>query len=106
MSYDVKLNLARGEYYSGLVTARFLVKSLPSRDIFIDFRGSKIDELSVNGDIVQPKAEDQPVFHDHRIRVPTDILRANQFNEIKVYFLNIYRTDGVGLTTFTEASEG
>ena len=38
--------------------------------------------------------------------MPHDFLKAGERNHVKVYFLNKYRTDGVGLHTFVQKDEG
>ena len=48
VSYDVKLNLPRGEWYTGSVTVNFMVKQAPAHDVFFDFRGVKIDNYFIN----------------------------------------------------------
>ena len=42
ISYDVKLNLPRGEWFSGTVDIQFNISQVPSMDLFLDFRGIKI----------------------------------------------------------------
>ena len=43
ISYDLKLNLSRGEYFSGYIQITFKVLSLPQvASIPIDFRGIKV----------------------------------------------------------------
>lgn len=103
VAYDVKLNLPRGEHYSGCVQISFKVNSLSDRNLFIDFKGSKIDLYAVNGQTV---CASDATFKDHRIDLPKELLLVGQTNTVKVFFLNIYRTDGVGLVTFTDENDG
>ena len=51
VSYDCTLVLNKGSSYSGEVTIQFDVKDMKDegRTIFIDFRGKKVMEISVNG---------------------------------------------------------
>lgn len=103
MAYDVKLNLPRGDYYSGCVQISFKVNSLPDRNLFVDFRGSKIDLYTVNGYTV---CASEGTFKDHKIEMPKNMLIVGKTNVINVFFLNIYRTDGVGLVTYTDENDG
>jgi len=103
VAYDVKLNLPRGDHYSGCVQISFKVNSLSDRNLFIDFRGSKIDLYAVNGQTVFAS---DATFKNHRIELPKELLLVGQTNIVQVFFLNIYRTDGVGLVTFTDENDG
>jgi len=48
VSYDVRLNLPRGDWYSGSVDVSFKVTELPANDCFLDFRGIKIADYVLN----------------------------------------------------------
>ncbi len=49
MTYDLKLNLPRGDLYSGCIEITFSVsEQLPERPLYIDFRGYAIDQYTVN----------------------------------------------------------
>ena len=72
VSYDVKLNLPRGDWYSGTITVSFIVKEAPSHDIFLDFRGIMIDNFLVN----QEKAAGLNLFRNHHVMIPTAQLRV------------------------------
>ena len=74
----------------------FKVNNLPKNDdVSIDFRGLNIYDFKVNG----KKCE--TTFHDHKIRLPSANLKLGQINKAQLYFLNMYRTDGVGMCTYT-----
>ena len=101
VSYDLTLNLPRGEFYSGMILITFKVNQLPQNDdVSIDFRGMNIAEFLINDqDCVA-------YFKDHKVRLPLGNLLLGQRNTAKLYFLNRYRTDGVGLATYTEKACG
>ena len=42
VSYEVNLNMPRGDWYSGCVDVSFRVAELPTIECFFDFRGIKI----------------------------------------------------------------
>lgn len=96
VSYDLTLNLPRGEYFSGKISITFKVDSLPEDDdLQIDFRGIAISEFKLNG------LECETIFYDHKINLSSHKLQLGQPNIAEMYFLTKYRTDGVGLTTYT-----
>ena len=96
VKYDLTLNLPRGDYYSGKVIITFRVNQIPHNDdVQIDFRGLNIFEFKINGEQCDTS------FNEHKIRLPSASLLIDQENTAQVYFLNMYRTDGVGLSTFT-----
>jgi len=104
VSYDVKLNLPRGDWFSGCVDIKLNLKKAPTTDLFFDFRGIKIAEYVING---QPVAEDPSVFKNHHVKIPTSMLRVgDEVNTVKIYFMNKYRKDGVGLHSFTDKTDG
>ena len=102
VSYSVKLNLPRGDWYSGTVTARFTVKEAPMHDIFFDFRGIMIDNYAVNGQA----AAGENLFRNHHVVIPTAQLRVGEVNSVQIDFLNKYRKDGVGLHSFVDKVDG
>jgi hypothetical protein len=62
VSYDLTLNLPRGEYYSGKICITFRVNSVPDGDdLQIDFRGIAISEFKLNG------LDLWTTFNDHKI---------------------------------------
>ena len=99
VSYDVKLNLPRGGWYSGCVIAKFKVNKLPAKDLFLDFRGIKIANYEING---QPVQMTDTTFKNHHIVIPTAMLQSDQVNTAQIFFLNKYRNDGVGLHSFVD----
>ena len=99
VSYDVKLNLPRGDYFSGCVDVRFTVTQLPTNDTWLDFRGLKITEYQINGEAADSSKD---LFNNHHVLLPNAQLRVNQVNEVRIFFLNKYRTDGVGLHSFVD----
>ena len=41
-------------------------------------------------------------FRDHKVRLDVKALRPGERNIVKLYFLNAYRSDGVGLVSFVD----
>lgn len=77
VSYDLTLNLPRGDYYSGKIVITFRVNKLPHNDdVSIDFRGLYISEFQINGNYCETS------FHDHKIRLPRASLLLNQENTV------------------------
>lgn len=102
VSYDVKLNLPRGEWYSGHITVNFMVKEAPTHDIFLDYRGIMIDNYCVNSETVPS----QNSFRNHHVMIPSAMLRIGEQNTMTIEFLNKYRKDGVGLHSFVDKVDG
>ena len=71
VSYDVKLNLPRGDWFTGSTEIKFTVKETPNTNLFFDFRGIKIAEYSINGQAVAPNAN---IFKNHHVQIPTEML--------------------------------
>ena len=103
VAYDVKLNLPRGDWYSGCVEISFNLKQAPANELWFDFRGIKIAEYKINDEAV---ASDANTFKNHHVQIPTSMLRVGETNRAKIYFLNKYRKDGVGLHSFIDKVDG
>ena len=107
VSYDVKLNMARGDWFSGCATLTFKLLAMPSPEhatqIFIDCCATKIDKLSINGDLQPDSAS---LLKENCIPLATGCLLPQQLNTVKVYFLCKYSTTGVGLDTYIEQESG
>ena len=106
VNYDLKLNLPRGTYFSGYIEITFTVlrNNLMTQIEYIpvDFRGIRIASLEVNGAALRASST---TFEDHQVRLPVHLLRPGCTNSVKMYFLNAYRTDGVGLVSFIDKSD-
>jgi hypothetical protein len=95
VSYDVDLVLPKGEWYGGKVVVFFTLKSMPTSELFLDFRGVKVGQLDVNG------KEFVANFNGHHLEVPQSGLVLGN-NTLSVFIMNKYRKDGVGLHSFTD----
>jgi hypothetical protein len=47
-SYDVTFALPKGENYFGVCQANFTLVTVPTKPLFLDFRGVKIGQLTIN----------------------------------------------------------
>jgi len=103
VSYDVALNLPRGDWYSGCVDVSFKVTELPTTDCFLDFRGIQIAQYVINDEPVDMNAA---VFRNHHVNLPSGHLRVGETNTARIFFLNKYRKDGVGLHSFIDKVDG
>ena len=63
VKYDVALKLARGTHFYGDVQINFDLSEVPKKALFLDFRGLKINDYSING----TKIESGEIFTDHKI---------------------------------------
>ena len=73
VSYDVRLNLPKGDWYSGSVDISFKVSELPVTDCFIDFRGIKIADYELNG---APVELNVGIFRNHHVALPSGQLKV------------------------------
>ncbi|CAK86275.1 unnamed protein product (macronuclear) [Paramecium tetraurelia] len=96
ISYKVDLLLKRGESYSGLVALDFEVID-NSKDLYVDFKGSKVVSLYVNGN----KINDLD-WNGLFIRVPKEFLNTSQKNRVNIQFDQNYAKDGCGLHGFID----
>ena len=63
----------------------------------------KIGEYTINGQPVEASAS---VFKNHHVAIPTAMLQVGQVNTVKLFILNKYRKDGVGLHSFVDKVDG
>ena len=102
--YDLKLNLPQGQRFSGSIEISFGVTMTPPVDLLIDFSGLEVREYTVNDQNVQ--LDENAVFRGF-IPIPTKLLRMDQTNTVKMYFLNKYaEAGGLGLVSYTNADCG
>ena len=99
-SYDVTLALPKGEVYFGHVIVKFKLSEVPTKSLYMDFRGVKIGNLIVNGHEVK----DENTFVDHHIHLPSAQLAVGD-NHITLNIFNKYRKDGVGLHSYTDSAD-
>jgi len=90
IAYKVDLSLPKGDWYTGKYTMTFILKQKPTQDLFLDFRGIKIGRYQINGHEVQQAK----VFREHRIYMPTSMLKVGEANIVTMVLLNKYRKDG------------
>jgi len=60
------------------VTVHLTVNKAPHKQLFLDFRGVSIGNLSVNG--AQVKEEGASSFRNHKIYLPTELLKVGEVN--------------------------
>lgn len=66
------LNLI-GENYWGNISLSMTLKKVPSKTLFLDFRGVSIGNLTINGTAVN----EQSSFRDHKVYLPTQHLKTD-----------------------------
>jgi hypothetical protein len=57
------------------VTVNLTLKKAPSKQLFLDFRGVSIGNLTVNG--TQVKEGVVSSFRNHKVFLPTELLKVN-----------------------------
>ncbi len=97
-AYQLVLDLARGaEGYQAEVTIRF--SATGSADLFLDFRGKRIQQLQLNGTTIR-----QPSWNGYRLTLPGELLRAD--NEVWLAYQNDSDPEGDGFHQFTDPEDG
>ncbi len=97
VSYEIELELLRGsQEYRGEARIRF--DHAGQGEIFLDFRGRRIERLEVNGARVEPD------WRDSRLVIPAVVLRSE--TSIRVVYENAYDETGDGFHRFVDPEDG
>mmetsp|Transcript_26778 Transcript_26778/g.23717 ORF Transcript_26778/g.23717 Transcript_26778/m.23717 type:complete len:199 (+) Transcript_26778:35-631(+) len=100
LSYDIFLKYNKGQEYSGKIHITCdLVKV--SSEFFIDWSGSEVSSLSINGNPVASSDNYASMRKGVFFFLPQDQLKVGQ-NEIIIEFKNNYASDGCGLHSFID----
>ncbi|MBT8215995.1 MAG: aminopeptidase N [Acidimicrobiia bacterium] len=96
VSYDLHLDLEAGsKTYRGDCTIRFAFAG--EEPTFLDFTGSVIERLSING------IDREPRWHDNRLALQPEWL--DQANEVRVVYENTYDHSGEGFHQFIDPED-
>jgi len=79
---------------------------MPTTNVHLDFRGIKIGDYKVNGVNAETALSPDLLFKDHKVAIPSSLLKASEKNTLTLSILNKYRRDGVGLHSFTDKVDG
>ena len=101
MSYNLSLALPPGTMYFGICTCSFELTDLPTKPLWLDFRGLKIANFSLNGEL----DNQEDLFKDHKIFLCKESLKIGT-NIIKMAIQNMYRNDGDGIHSFIDPEDG
>lgn len=94
--------LLAGDKFLGKAMITFVMESAnDTQGLFLDYMGSKIHSLMINGKPSDPKL----AFDGMRIKLDSSLLKAGQQNTVTLNFLNSYRSDGNGLHSFTDHTD-
>jgi aminopeptidase N len=100
--YHMDIALLAGDKFLGKANITFKMESTnDTQGLFLDFMGSKIHRLMINGKPSDPKL----AFDGMRIKLDNTLLKAGQQNTVTLNFLNSYRSDGVGFHSFTDHTD-
>ena len=102
VTYEVEMALLKGTSYFGRTVAKFVYTDT-KQPLFIDYHGSKVNKLVINGNEI--KNIDKTVFDGNRVRFESKFLKNGQENKVEINFLNNYRNDGDGLHSFIDKSD-
>ena len=100
VQYRVFVSMKRGKEYEGMIDIDINVKK--QENVFVDFTGKKILELSVNG-----KMTDENYVQQNWIEGHLDLsgLVSIGSNQIRIKFWNEYANDGNGLHSHTNCND-
>lgn len=102
VEYKVDLMLPKGNKFGGRVKINFKLLQRTSKELAIDFRGTHIAKLTINGTLVN----DEKTFFNHEIILDQNLLKEGEMNTVEMYIWNQYRKDGVGMHSFTDKVDG
>ena len=71
LNLDSLTKIVVGENYLGKVIAHITLRKAPAQQLFFDFRGVSIGNLTVNG----TQAKEEGAFRNHKIYIPTSLLK-------------------------------
>jgi hypothetical protein len=95
--YDVFLNMPKGDWFSGRVQVNFKLLKVPEQELWLDFWGAKVANMTVN------KQEGPIHFTKHKVHIPHKLLKVGETNTVEMFFLNNYRKDGCGLHSYVDS---
>ena len=96
------LAILSGDQYFGKANITFKMNDQKNTQaLFLDFLGSKVQSLVINGKASDPKL----AFNGNRIELDQKLMKPGQENVITMNFLNKYRSDGTGLHSFTDQTD-
>jgi aminopeptidase N len=97
ISYDLFLKFHRGDTYQGQITSTFSLQKTSS-DLFIDYSGSDITSLTVNGASI---SNPESIRKDRFLSLPESNLKIGE-NTVTIGFKNKFATNGQGLHGFID----
>jgi len=102
VNYEVQVALPKGKVFFGQVLATFNVKQMPEKDkpLFMDFYGTKVENLIINGNKINQTASSS--YQNGTINLSQgNALKAGK-NTVMMHFFNEYRNDGFGFHSFLD----
>jgi hypothetical protein len=80
-----------GENYIGKLIAHISLRKVPSKQLFLDFRGVSIANFTVNGTQVKEEGGVSS-FRNHKVYIPTPLLKIgeDQNNIVSLAFSRIF----------------
>ena len=75
--FHICFNCLLGDNYFGKVTVQITLRKAPAKQLFLDFRGYQIGNLSVNGTKVKEEGGVSS-FRNHKIFLPTSLLQIGE----------------------------
>lgn len=103
VSYRLALAVNSGaEHFEGTLTASFKLSEVNS-DVFIDFKGPRVNRLFINGKQVAPKKHAN-IFKGHKIQLPLEFLQVGK-NTVKIDYTAEYVRDCQGMHYFKDSAD-
>jgi aminopeptidase N len=102
VEYAVDLAMPKGDVFFGKVTTTFDLAALPTKKLYLDFRGLRIAHLKINGaQVKNTEGDDQSIYTGHQVNLANESLKQGS-NSVEMFFWNKYRNDSVGLHSFID----
>jgi aminopeptidase N len=98
--YTLFLKCHKGDSFDGYLTLNFELQTVSS-DLFLDYAGTAVHEVSVNGTKVETTDKYESIRDRRFLKVPVDNLKQGA-NEVRVRYSNLYANDGLGLHSFVD----
>lgn len=73
--YRVDMAMPKGDFFFGRQSTSFDLTALPTKKLYLDFRGLKIANLKINGKVLANETgDDQTVFFNHQVNLASEHL--------------------------------
>lgn len=76
----------------------FKLHLIDERELFLSFSVEAISAVTINGQFIN----DETVYQNHRLYLYPKFLKLNEWNIVKVKYIQAYSTNRIGLHSYVE----